>query len=569
MRTLRIANIRNEWSSIEFRDLHHTIMAKQIIYSEDARQALKRGVDKLANAVKITLGPKGRNVLLDKGFGTPIITNDGVTIAKEIDLPDKMENMGAELVKEVANKTNEVAGDGTTTATLLAQAIVTEGIKNVAAGANPLAIKRGIDKGVEAVVAELNRIAEQVSGNREEIAQVATISAEDEDMGNLIADVIAEVGKDGVVTVEESQTFGLSKELVEGMQFDKGYISPYMVTNAERMEAVFDDPFILVTDQKIASINDIVPLMEKMAKSGKKELVIIADEVEGEALATLVVNKLRGVFNTLAVKAPGFGDRRKEMLADIATVVGADLISEERGLKVENAEVTSLGQAHRVVSAKENTTIIGGKGAKTEIEKRVRQIKTQIEQSDSEFDKEKLQERLAKLAGGVAIIKVGAATEVEMKQKKDKIEDALAATRAAIEEGIVPGGGVALLRSVPILETLRVGNKETRVGVMILKRALEAPLRQIADNAGFDGSVIVAEVKKGKQNFGFNAATGECEDLRKAGIIDPTKVVRCALQNAASAAGMILTTEAVVGELPEGKEGKGNMPPGGMGGMDY
>lgn len=547
-------------------------MAKQIIYSEDARQALKRGVDKLANAVKITLGPKGRNVLLDKGFGAPQITNDGVTIAKEIDLPDKIENMGAELVKEVANKTNDVAGDGTTTATLLAQAIVSEGIKNVTAGANPLAIKRGIDKGVEAIVAELKKLAEQVSGKREEIAQVAKISAEDEDMGNLIADVISEVGKDGVVTVEESQTFGLSKELVEGMQFDKGYISPYMVTNAERMEAVFDDPFILVTDQKIASISDIVPLMEKMAKTGKKELVVIADEVEGEALATLVVNKLRGVFNTLAIKAPGYGDRKKEMLEDIATVVGADLISEERGLKMENAEVTSLGQAHRVLSSKENTTIVGGKGAKTEIEKRVRQIKLQIERSDSEFDKEKLQERLAKLAGGVAVIKVGAATEVEMKQKKDKIEDALAATRAAIEEGIVPGGGVALIRALHVLDGMHVGGKEERVGLSILQRALEEPIRQIAENAGVDGAVVAAEVKKGKGSFGFNATTGEYEDLRKAGIVDPTKVVRCALQNAASAAGMILTTEAVVGELPEGKEGKaggmgGGMP--GMGGMDY
>jgi chaperonin GroEL len=543
-------------------------MAKQITYSEDARQALKRGVDKLANAVRVTLGPKGRNVLLDKGFGSPHITNDGVTIAKEIDLPDKMENMGAELVKEVANKTNEAAGDGTTTATVLAQAIVSEGLKNVTAGANPLALKRGIDKGVVAVVAELAALAEKVSGKKEEIAQVATISAEDSTTGNLIAEVISEVGKDGVVTVEESQTFGLSKEFVEGMQFDKGYISPYMVTNAERMEAVFDDPFILVTEQKISSIGDIVPLMEKMAKTGKKDLVIIAEEVEGEALATLVVNKLRGVFNTLAVKAPGFGDRKKEMLQDIATVVGADLISEERGLKLENAELSSLGQAHRVVSAKENTTIVGGKGAKAEIEKRVRQIKVQLEQSDSEFDKEKLQERLAKLSGGVAIIKVGAATEVEMKQKKDKIEDALAATRAAVEEGIVPGGGVALIRALHALDTVRVPDPEEKVGLGILRRALEAPLRQIAENAGVDGAVVAADVKAKKGNFGFNAATGEYEDLRLAGIIDPTKVVRFALQNAASAAGMILTTEAIVSELPEKEDKKGGMPPG-MGGMDY
>ncbi len=544
-------------------------MAKQITYSEDARQALKRGVDKLANAVRVTLGPRGRNVLLDKGFGSPHITNDGVTIAKEIDLPDKIENMGAELVKEVANKTNETAGDGTTTATVLAQAIVSEGLKNVTAGANPLALKRGIDKGVEAVVAELARLAEKVSGKKEEIAQVATISAEDADTGNLIAEVISQVGKDGVVTVEESQTFGLSKEFVEGMQFDKGYISPYMVTNAERMEAVFDDPFILVTEQKISSIGDIVPLMEKMAKSGKKDLVIIAEEVEGEALATLVVNKLRGIFNTLSVKAPGFGDRKKEMLQDIATVVGADLISEERGLKLENAELSSLGQAHRVVSTKENTTIVGGKGAKAEIEKRVRQIKVQLEQSDSEFDKEKLQERLAKLAGGVAIIKVGAATEVEMKQKKDKIEDALAATRAAVEEGIVAGGGVALIRALPALDTVRGADREEKVGLAILRRALEAPLRQIAENAGVDGAVAVAEVKARKGNFGFNAATGEYCDLRLAGIIDPTKVVRYALQNAASAAGMILTTEAVVSELPEKEDKRGGGMPQGMGGMDY
>ncbi|MFY9457565.1 MAG: chaperonin GroEL [Candidatus Spechtbacterales bacterium] len=545
-------------------------MAKQITYSEDARQALKRGVDKLANAVRVTLGPKGRNVLLDKGFGSPIITNDGVTIAKEIELPDKLENMGAELVKEVANKTNDVAGDGTTTATVLAQAIVAEGVKNVTAGANPIAIKRGIDKGVEAVVAELGRVAVKVSGKKEEIAQVATISAEDSDMGNLIADIISEVGKDGVVTVEESQTFGLSKELVEGMQFDKGYISPYMITSAERMEAVFNDPYILVTEQKISSINDIVPLMEKMAKMGKKDLVIIAEEVEGEALATLVVNKLRGIFNTLAVKAPGFGDRRKEMLADIATVVGAELISEERGLKLENAEFTALGQAHRVVCTKENTTIVGGKGVKSEIDKRVRQIKLQIEQTDSDFDKEKLQERLAKLAGGVAVIKVGAATEVEMKQKKDKIEDALAATRAAIEEGIVPGGGVALIRALAALEVVRGTSREEKVGLNILKKALEAPLRQIAENSGVDGAVVVAEVKKGKGSFGFNAATGVYEDLRAAGVIDPAKVVRVALQNAASAAGMILTTEAAVSELPEEKEGKGGGGmPGGMGGMDY
>ena len=416
------------------------------------------------------------------------------------------------------------------------------------------------------------RMGLNVSGKKEEIAQVATISAEDETMGNLIADVINTVGKDGVVTVEESQTFGLSKELVEGMQFDKGYISPYMVTNAERMESVFDDPYILITDGKISSINDIVPLMEKMAKAGKKDLVIIADEVEGEALATLVVNKLRGVFNTLAVKAPGFGDRRKEMLADIASVVGGQVISEELGLKLENAEMNALGQARRVVATKDNTVVVDGKGSKADIEKRVRQIKMQIEQSDSEFDKEKLQERLAKLSGGVAVIRVGAATEVEMKQKKDKIEDALAATRAAIEEGIVPGGGTALIRAMSVLENVRGTSKEEKVGVAILKKALESPLRQIAENSGMDGAVVVDKVKNEKGNIGFNAANLEYGDLRAWGIIDPTKVVRSALQNAASAAGMILTTEAVVGELPEEKGSKGGGMPGGMsgmGGMDY
>lgn len=531
-------------------------MAKQITYSEDARQALKRGVDKLANAVKVTLGPKGRNVLLDKGFGAPQITNDGVSIAKEVELENKIEAMGAELVKEVANKTNDVAGDGTTTATLLTQAIIAEGIKNVTAGANPLAIKRGLDSAVESVVEELYKISEKVSIKKEEVAQVATISAENEETGSLIAEVISQVGKDGVVTVEESQTFGLSKEFVEGMQFDKGYISPYMITNAERMESVFEDPYILVTDQKISAAGDIVPLMEKMAQSGKKDLVIIAEDVEGEALATFVVNKLRGIFNVLAVKAPGFGDRRKEMLADIATVTGADLISEERGLKLDGATLSSLGQAHKVVATKESTTIVGGKGAKVDIDKRVKQIKVQLEQSDSDFDKEKLQERLAKLSGGVAVIKVGAATEVEMRQKKDKIEDALAATRAAIEEGIVPGGGVALIRALSVLEGARGMRAEERVGVSILKKALEAPLRQIAENAGVDGSVVVAEVKKNKGNYGFNAITGSYEDLRVAGVIDPVKVVRSALQNAASAAGMLLTTEVVVSEIPE-KEEKG------------
>ncbi|HDJ30618.1 MAG TPA: chaperonin GroEL [bacterium] len=536
-------------------------MPKQIEYSEAARKKLKQGVDKLANAVKVTLGPKGRNVVLESSFGPPTITNDGVTIAKEIELEDKTENLGAEIVKEVASKTNDVAGDGTTTAVLLTQAIVTEGLKNVAAGSNPLAIKRGIMKAKEKVVEALKKMSKKVT-TREEIAQVATISAEDPEMGNLIAEVFEEVGKDGVITVEESKTFGLQKEIVKGLQFDRGYISPYMINDTERMEAVYENPYILVTDRKISSLNEILPVLEKLAQMGKKELVIIADEVEGDALATLVVNKLRGVFNTLAVKAPGFGDRKKEMLADIACVTGAQVISEEAGMRLEDIKQEMFGQARKVVATKENTTIIEGKGSKEEIEARIKQIKKEIETTESEFDKEKLQERLAKLTGGVAVIKVGAATEVEQKARQHKMEDALSATRAAVEEGIVPGGGVALLRAIDSLESLEVEGDE-KIGVDILKRALEAPIRQIAKNAGQEGSVVVDQVRKNKEkeSFGFNAQTGTFEDLMEAGVVDPTKVVRSALENATSAAAMLLTTEVLVAEKPEEKDKKEKTPP--------
>lgn len=539
-------------------------MAKQIKYSEEARKKLKAGVDKLANAVIVTLGPKGRNVVLDKGFGAPTITNDGVSIAKEIELEDKIENLGAEIIKEVAEKTNDVAGDGTTTAVLLAQSIITEGLKNVTAGSNPLAIKRGLDKGLQAVIEKLKQISKPIQ-TKEEIAQVATISAENSEIGNLIAEVIEEVGKDGVVTVEESKTFGLQKEIVRGLQFDKGYISPYMINNAERMEAVYESVPVLVTDKKISSLQEILPILEKVAQSGKKELVIIADEIEGEALATLLVNKLRGVFNTLAVKAPGFGDRRKEMLEDIALVTSTNVISEEVGLKLESVKFEELGSARKVISTKENTTIIEGTDMasrkKGQIDERIKQIKKEIETTDSDFDKEKLQERLAKLAGGVAVIKVGAATEVEQKARQHKTEDALAATRAAIEEGIVPGGGVALLRCQEVLDKVEVEGEE-KIAVAILKRALESPIRKIADNAGVDGSVAAAEVKKMATNEGFNAQKMEYEDLVKAGIIDPTKVVRSALQNAVSAASMFLTTETVVAEKPEEKDKMPKMPPG-------
>ena len=543
-------------------------MAKQIKYAEEARQGLLRGVDTLANAVKTTLGPKGRNVVLEKGYGAPVITKDGVTVAKEIEVEDRLENAGVELVKEVASKTNDDVGDGTTTATVLAQAIAREGVKNVVAGANPVALKRGIDKCVEALVKELKEnIAKPVKDN--EIAHVAAISANDKEIGAKIADAMKEVGKDGVITVEESQSFGMEIEVVKGMRFDKGYISPYMVTNTERMESEYQDAFILITDKKISSLQEILPLLEKVAHSGKKEIVIIADDVDGEALTTFVVNKIRGTFNVLAVKAPGFGDRRKEMLKDIAVLTGGKVITEEFGLKLENTEIEDLGRAHKVVATKENTTIVEGKGLQEEIDTRVAQLRKEIENTDSEFDREKLQERLAKLAGGVAVIKVGAATETEMKEVKHRIEDAVGATKAAVEEGVVPGGGVALLRAVKALESLKL-EKEEEVAKNILSRALEEPIRQIAQNAGIDGAVVAQEVKKGVDAFGYNAASGVYEDMIKAGIIDPAKVTRSALQNASSIAGMILTTEAVVVDIPN-KENEhshgGSAPMGGMGGM--
>ena len=537
-------------------------MAKQILYSEEARKKLKAGVDKLANAVTVTLGPKGRNVVLGESFGGPTITNDGVTIAKEIELEDRIENQGAEIVKQVAEKTNDVAGDGTTTATLLAQILIKEGLKNVTAGTNPLAIKRGLEKGAEVVIEELKRVSKPVS-TEEEIAQVATIAAENKEIGNLIAQVIKEVGKDGVVTIEESKRLGLDKEIVKGLQLDQGYISPYMVTDMERMEAVLEDPYILITDKKISSLQEMVPLLEKIVRTGKKDILIIAEEIEGDALATLVINKLRGTFNPVAIKAPGFGDRKKETLQDIAIITGGQVVSEELGLKLENIDLNSLGKARRIVCTKKNTTIVEGKGKKSEIESRISQIKKQVEMEESDFDKEKLQERLAKLSGGVAVIKVGAATEVEQKGKQHKTEDALAATRAAIEEGIVPGGGVALLRCQKVLEGLKFRGEE-KIGLAILKRSLEEPIRKIAENAGKDGAVIAAEVKKLSQNQGYNAATDTFEDLVKAGIVDPSKVVRACLQNAISAASMLLTTECVVVE----KESEKGVPgAGGMGGM--
>lgn len=540
-------------------------MAKQILFNEEARGKLKSGVDQLANIVKVTLGPKGRNVVLDKGFGAPQIVNDGVTIAKEIELEDRFENMGAELIKEVASNVNDSAGDGTTTATVLAQAIVSEGLKNVAAGANPIAIKYGIEKGVKAIVEQLKNSAKQIS-SREEKQQVASISANDAEIGSIIAEALEEVGNEGVITVEEGQSFGIEKESVKGMQFGKGYISPYMVTNAEKMEAEFSDVSILLTDKKISSLGEILPLLEKLAQAGKKDLVIIADDVEGEALATFVVNKLRGTFNVLAVKTPGFGDAGKAMLEDIAVLTGAKVVSEEIGLKLDSVDVDVLGSAGRVISTKDNTTIVDGRGDQGMVEARVSQLKNAIESSDSDFDKEKLQERLAKLAGGVAVIKVGAATEVEMKEKKLRIEDALNATKAAIEEGIVAGGGTALVRAVKALNNLEVTGEE-KIGIDIIKRAIEAPLKQIADNAGAKGDVIVEEVKKLDGNMGYNALTGKFEDLIESGIIDPAKVTRSALQNAASAAAMILTTEGAVADLPSKDGDASAMPPmGGMGG---
>jgi chaperonin GroEL len=535
-------------------------LAKQLLFDEEARRALKRGVDALADAVKVTLGPKGRNVVLDKKFGAPTITNDGVTIARDIELDDPFENMGAQLVKEVATKTNDIAGDGTTTATVLAQAIITEGLKNVAAGANPMILKRGIDKGVVALVAELKALSKPVN-TPEETAQLASISSQDPEIGKMISQVMEQVGKDGVITVEESQGLTLERDFVDGMQFDRGYISPYMVTNAERMEAVLENPYILITDKKISAIADILPLLEKLVQTGQKNLVIIAEDIDGEALATLVVNKLRGTFQTLAVKAPGFGDRRKAMLEDIAVLTGGQVISEEVGLKLDTATLSLLGQARRVTSNKDNTTVVEGKGDQTVVERRMKQIKTQIADTTSDFDREKLQERLAKLAGGVAVIKVGAPTEVELKEKKHRIEDALSATRAGVEEGMVAGGGTALINALPALDKLDVTGDE-KTGVDILRRALEEPLRQIAKNAGAEGSVVVNAVRHSAPGVGFNALTGVYEDMFKAGVIDPVKVTRSGLQNAASVATMLLTTETIVTDLPE-KEKAPAMPQGG------
>ena len=532
-------------------------MAKQLIFNEDARIGLKKGVDMLADAVKATLGPRGRAVVLERGYGAPIVTHDGVTIAKEIELEDRVENIGAQLIKEVASKTNDIAGDGTTTATLLAQVLINEGLKNATSGVDVTGMNKGMQAAHAAIVEHLKISAKKIS-TKEEIAQVATISARDEEIGTLIADVIETVGHDGVVTVEEAQTVVLSKEVVEGMQFDRGYISQYMVTNPERMEATIEDPYILVTDKKIGSIAELVPVLEKIVQSGKKELVIIADDIEGEALATLILNKMRGIVNVLAIKAPGFGDRKKELLEDIAIITGADFITEDLGRKLDSVELQSLGKAHRVVATKDSTTIVGGKGDKANIEKRVAQLKAQLEKTESEFDRDKLQERLGKLSGGVAIIKVGAATEIEQKEKKYRIEDAINATRAAIEEGIVPGGGVALARAIPAVQQVVDEFAKTQlseiVGATIVLEALKAPVWQIAQNAGYDGSVVVDKVLAGVDDFGFNAATGAYENLIKAGVVDPAKVTRSAMQNAVSIASMILITEVVIADVPEKKD---------------
>ncbi len=547
-------------------------MAKQIIYSEKARNALKRGVDKLADAVKVTLGPKGRNVVIDKSFGAPTISKDGVTVAKEIELEDKNENIGAEIVKEVASKTNDTAGDGTTTATILAQAMITEGLKLVSSGVSPMEIRIGMEKKMSEIVGKLKEMSKQIS-SKEEIAQVASISANDKEIGSIIAEAMESVGKDGVITVEEGQSFGVEKEVVEGMQFDKGYVSPYMITNPDAMKAEFEEPYILITDKKISSIQEALPLLEKMAQAGKKDLVVIAEEIEGEALATFVVNKLRGTFNVLGVKAPGFGDRRKAMLEDIAILTNGRVISEEVGLKLENAEIDDLGQARKVVSSKDDTTIVEGKGDADKIKGRVEQIKKEMDASDSDFDKEKLQERLAKLAGGVAVIKVGAATETEMKEKKDRIEDALNATRAAVEEGVVPGGGLALAQAGQAFRELTDG-KEDSAGTKIIDTAILEPIKQIAANAGKDGSLVLYNIieknKKGGENIGYDALANKFVNMIEAGIVDPTKVVRNALENATSAAVMFLTTEAVITDKPEekGEATGGGMPGGGMGGMN-
>jgi chaperonin GroEL len=545
-------------------------MAKQVIHGEDSRAAILRGINQLADAVKITLGPKGRNVVIDKKYGSPTITKDGVTVAKEIELKDSLENMGAQMVREVASKTSDVAGDGTTTATVLAQAIFREGVKTVAAGANPMALKRGIDKAVEHAIAAIQKLAKPVKGDA--IAQVGTVSANgDQTIGNIIAEAMNKVGKDGVITVEESRTMETALEVVEGMQFDRGYLSPYFVTDPERMEAVLENPLILINEKKVSSMKDLLPLLEQVAKLGKP-MLIIAEDVEGEALATLVVNKLRGTLNIAAVKAPGFGDRRKAMLEDIAILTGGRVISEDLGIKLENVKLEDLGRAKKITIDKDNTTIVEGVGKQSDLEGRVKTLRAQMEDTTSDYDREKLQERLAKLVGGVAVIKVGAATETEMKEKKARVEDAMHATRAAVEEGIVPGGGVALVRAAKALEKWQVnadgeGDPDEQIGVNIVRRALEEPLRQIVQNAGKEGAVVVERVRSEKnENIGFNAATETFEDLVKAGVIDPAKVTRTALQNAASIAGLMLTTEAMVSEIPEDDKGSPAMP-GGMGGM--
>ena len=542
-------------------------MAKQVVHGEQSRSAILRGINQLADAVKITLGPKGRNVVIDKKFGSPTITKDGVTVAKEIELKDSLENMGAQMVREVASKTSDVAGDGTTTATVLAQAIFREGVKTVAAGANPMALKRGIDKAVEKAVSEIQRLSKPVKGDA--IAQVGTVSANgDATIGTIIAEAMDQVGKDGVITVEESKTMETALEVVEGMQFDRGYLSPYFVTDPERMECTLENALILINEKKISSMKDLLPLLEQVAKMGKP-MLIIAEDVEGEALATLVVNKLRGTLNVAAVKAPGFGDRRKAMLEDIAVLTGGRVISEDLGIKLENVQLSDLGRAKKITIDKDNTTIVEGAGKQADIEGRVKAIRAQIEETSSDYDREKLQERLAKLVGGVAVIKVGAATETEMKEKKARVEDAMHATRAAVEEGIVPGGGVALVRAAKVLDKFdaaKDGDSDEQIGVTIVKRALEEPLRQIVQNAGKEGAVVVERVRADKnENFGFNAQTEEFEDLVKAGVVDPAKVTRTALQNAASIAGLMLTTEAMVSEIPE--EDKAPPMPGGMGGM--
>jgi len=546
-------------------------MAKDIKFSEDARRKLKSGVEKLANSVKVTLGPKGRNVLLEQSFGAPTITNDGVSIAKEIEVKNRYENMGVQAVKEVATKTNDVAGDGTTTATVLAEAIFNEGLKNVTAGANPMLLKRGIAKAVEKLTEEIANTATPVEG-REEVSQIASISAgNDDEIGDLIAEAMEKVGQDGVISVEESKSMGTSLEVVEGMQFDRGYLSPYMVTDTEKMEASLEDPYILITDKKISNIQDILPLLEKVAQSGKS-LLIVAEEVEGEALATLVVNKIRGTFDCVAVKAPGFGDRRKQMLEDLAILTGGRVITEDLGLKLENAEISDLGQAHKITITKDDTTIVEGEGNKEDLKERISQIRRQIESSDSDFDKEKLQERLAKLAGGVAVIRVGAATETELKEKQHRIEDALSATRAAVEEGLVPGGGVTYLNAMKVLDDIKLEGDEG-TGVDIVKRSLTAPMRLIANNAGYEGSVVVEKIKELEPGMGFDAMKGEYVNMIKAGIVDPAKVTRSAIQNAASAAAMLLTTEALVADTSDDDDdenGGGAAPggmPGGMGGM--